>query len=71
MDDADRAEDLIEHTLEDGLAKIRARMSYRELQPCGSCHYCNSYVDGNRLFCCAECSEDHEKVMKQIRINGK
>lgn len=59
-DDADRAEDRIEATLEDSLAQVRHRMAYRELEPCGSCHWCNDDVSGGRLFCCRECSDDFE-----------
>lgn len=59
-DDADLAEERIESVIDDGLAQIRHRMSYRELEPCGACHWCNDALLGGRLFCSRECSDDYE-----------
>ena len=61
MDDANRAEDRIEKTIEASLEQVRRRMEYRELEPIGACHWCNEYIKDNRLFCCRECSDDWER----------
>ena len=63
MDDADRAEDRIETTIQDSLDAVRRRMAYRELMPTGFCHnpLCNTELNNNRLFCDKECSEDYER----------
>lgn len=66
-DEADRAEQRIEEVVDDGLAAIRRRMEYRELEPCGACHWCNDAVNGRRLFCSPECSADYELAKRTAR----
>lgn len=68
MDDADRAEGRIEDTVTDSLDKVRRRMEYRELEPVHACHWCGEKVEGRRLFCNKQCSDDYEK---DKRFHGK
>lgn len=64
MDDADRSDDRIQHTIDDGIANCRRAVS---IQPCGRCYYCDEPVPAHHLFCCSECSTDfrHEQERKK------
>lgn len=62
MDIADKADARIYNAVTDGIEDARRNIANRELQPCGACHYCNSYVRGKQLFCGKECSQDWEKM---------
>lgn len=64
-DDADRADQRIADMVAAGLEKVRRRMESRELEPCGACHWCGSDIDGRRLFCSRECSDDWEKAKRR------
>lgn len=45
-----------------------ARNFKRDIEPCGRCHNCDEHLDDPRkLFCDAECSEDHEKRVRNGR----
>lgn len=44
------------------IAEIRNRG--RELEPCGECHFCESPVQGQQLFCDADCSQDYERTKR-------
>ena len=63
-DDADRADDRIEHAIADGIEACRRAVS---IKPCGHCHYCGEVVPQHHLFCCSECSVDfrHEQERKK------
>lgn len=44
-----------------------ARPKGRALLPKGECYYCEEKVDGQRLFCDLDCSEDYEKLQRKLR----
>lgn len=69
MDEADRADDRIQHMIDDGLARARARME-RSLPSIGVCHWCESPVGAGRIFCSKECSDDHEHERLRRKANG-
>lgn len=60
MDDADRADNLIEGMIANGMAKVRRELD-RSLPSIGICHWCESPVGAGRIFCSKECSDDHER----------
>lgn len=60
-DDVDYANDLSEKEANAGVARIRANAGRRTLLPTGTCHYCDSLVNSNQLFCDKYCAEDYEK----------
>ena len=72
-DDADNSDDKIEAMREIGLAEVRKRMATRDLQPAGFCHspLCGEAVDGNRLFCDKDCSEDWDRTVAAKQRNGR
>ncbi len=58
-DDADRADERIQHMIDDGMARARLA-NERRLPATGFCHWCTSPTTPGRTFCCKECSTDHE-----------
>lgn len=69
-DESDRASHLEELEREYQLTAIRSKASQR-LQPCGSCHYCESDVSYGLLFCddyCRDYWQQHQEA--QLR-NGR
>lgn len=65
MDIADKADDRIYNVIADALENARRNIIKRELEPCGSCHYCSSYTHGKQLFCSKDCAEDHAKYISK------
>lgn len=59
MDDADRSDDRIQRTIDEGLARVREETA-RHLPSIGCCHWGESPVGAGRVFCSKECSDDHE-----------
>lgn len=59
MDEADRAE-------RDTEIHMRAALLQRKptLAPKGACHFCDEPAEPPRLFCSAECREDHERLSR-------
>lgn len=68
-DDADRADDRIEHMIADGIARAKREMD-RSLPSIGVCHWCESPVGAGRIFCSKECSEDHEHESVRRKASG-
>ena len=68
-DDADRSDDRIQNTIDDGIRE--ARRAVRELVPSGHCHWCDEAVPHGYLFCCGECREDWEHDHKRRKDTGK
>ena len=69
MDDADRADGRIQEMIEAGMARAKAALE-RRLPSTGQCHWCFEPVEGGRLFCCRECSDDHEADRLARKRNG-
>ena len=59
-DEIDRAEELSDALFSFKLTEARQKANTRELQPTGLCHYCESEVFGEKLFCNVGCSSDFE-----------
>ena len=72
-DVVDDSDDKIEAMREMGLAQVRKRMAVRDLQPAGFCHspLCGEAVEGNRLFCDKDCSEDWDRAHAAKLRNGR
>lgn len=72
-DAADDSDDNIAAMTDIGLAQVRKRMAVRDLQPAGACHspLCGESIDGNRLFCNRDCSEDWDKAQAAKRRGGR
>jgi hypothetical protein len=70
MDEADRADDRIQNTIDDGIARVRRQME-RILPSIGVCHNCESPVGSGRTFCSKECSDDYDALIEARKRNGK
>jgi hypothetical protein len=57
-DDADRADSLIESTLQDALAAARMTMGP---EATGYCLWCEEPLAEGRRWCCIECREEWER----------
>lgn len=68
MDDADRADDRITNAVADGINECRRASS---LIATGFCHYCNEPLPTGRLYCNAECRDDHEYELAAKKRNGR
>ena len=44
---------------------------FPKLDRCGSCHYCEEEVEGDRLFCSPECAADYEYEQKTLKAQGR
>ena len=44
---------------------------FPRLDRCGSCHYCSEVVNGDKLFCGAECAADYEYEQKTLKAQGR
>jgi hypothetical protein len=51
------------------VAAIRKRPS-SGLLPCGQCHWCDSAVQGQRIFCDGECADQHELMRRRGAMKG-
>ena len=69
MDDADRAESVIEQVIADGMARAR-KMAERVLPVTGQCLWCAEPIVG-RPFCSLDCCRDYENEQAARRRNGK
>lgn len=65
-DDADRADQRITDTVNDGIAAARRALS-NSLTACGVCHFCESPIGTGRVFCSNECCADwrHEQERRK------
>lgn len=68
MDDADRADDLVQQTID--IARAQAASAPR-LQPRGKCYYCGECVVGKLLFCDIVCRDDLAAEEEQLRRMGR
>lgn len=60
-DEADMANDMAELSLQMALRNVN---SGPKLQPNGLCYYCESHVEGEKLFCDKDCADDYEKEQR-------
>lgn len=67
-DICDDADQRIFDARDEGIARIRDVMNRRELEPCGACHWCSSYVTSDRLFCDGECADEHAVMLQRGRL---
>ena len=70
-DKLDRAEVEIQRTIDHGIAVARAGLAGgRKLTPKGYCHNCDEPFPGDaeKLFCDADCREDHERITANRRL---
>lgn len=52
------------------IAKARSNKPKREIT--GHCWYCNDIVEGDKIYCSAECRDDHELEQAAFRRhNGR
>ncbi|MDP2786625.1 MAG: hypothetical protein Q8O79_00900 [Pseudomonadota bacterium] len=67
MDDADRAEDLIEHALEDALEEVRRSQSGPLAMGC--CLFCDTPLGIGLRWCNADCRNawQHEQDLRMMR----
>lgn len=57
-DIVDRANVVVANHEADGIARARRALEQREMQPCGSCHWCNEPLrQANQLFCDNVCGD--------------
>lgn len=70
MDEADRADSAIEHLIADGMERVRRKLE-RCLPSIGVCHNCESSINGGRVFCSKECSDDWDARQEARRRNGE
>lgn len=68
MDDADRAEERIQNTLNDALAEVRRKPS---LLAVGYCHSCGEAIQTGHLFCDVDCRQDFEAREAARKRNGR
>ena len=64
-DEIDLANEQADRWLQQSLAATRA--TSRELQPRGTCHYCEAefgVAETQKLFCDLDCAKDHEAERK-------
>jgi len=69
MDDADRAEELIEQVVEDGRAEASRRAASPEIAATGECRFCLAPLPAGLRFCDADCRNawQHENDLKMMR----
>lgn len=68
MDEADIASDHEAKTLAAQIAAARVQRA-TGLMPCGACHYCDTAVTSQRLFCDGECADAW--TVEQRRLAGR
>ena len=68
-DDADRADQRITDTIEDGVAASRRALG-NSLAACGVCHWCESPIATGRVFCSTECCNDFEHERQRRKDMG-
>ena len=68
-DDADRADQRITDTIEDGVAAARWELG-NSLAACGICHWCESPIATGRVFCSTECCNDFEHERQRRKDMG-
>jgi hypothetical protein len=70
VDDADRAQEVIEASLAKALAR---RRPVEGLAAAGACHYCAEAVGGGRLFCDSECEGEwqRERHLRALRYGTR
>ena len=68
MDDADRSDDRIQRTVDEGRARAKLAMDNPRLRPIiieldgtrfGVCHHCESPIHPGHLFCPTDIEPDH------------
>lgn len=69
MDDADRAEDLIEHAIEDGIAE--ARRTPPGPAAIGECLFCGKPLPAPRRWCDAACRDDWQAEQDDRKRGGR
>lgn len=68
-DEVDFSNQLSERERADQVQRIRDKNKMsRSLVPVGTCHYCDTEVNSNQLFCDHYCAEDYEKEVTSPRI---
>ena len=69
-DAADRADSVIQGSVDAALDEARHALSQRALLPCGVCHWCGETLHhAAALYCDSDCAADH--AADQRRITGK
>ena len=68
-DDADRADSLIDSTIQARVQRASQEARRRQLIPLGTCYYCESPLRNGMLFCDAECRNDWEEEQAAHRRN--
>ena len=68
-DDADRADQRITDTIEDGVEACRRALG-NSLAACGCCHWCESPIATGRVFCSTECCKDWEHERQRRKDIG-
>jgi hypothetical protein len=67
-DDADRSDDRIQHTIDDGINECRRA---KTLVASGQCYYCADPVPHGYLFCCGDCRTDWEYEQARKKAMGR
>lgn len=72
MDDADRADELIERVHDDALAEAHVRATVPEIESTGYCLDCLAPLSDGLRFCDADCRNawQHEQDLKMMRGVG-
>lgn len=68
-DDADRSDQRITDTVEDGIFAARRALS-NSLTAIGLCHWCESPITNGRVFCSTECCRDYEHERQRRKDIG-
>jgi hypothetical protein len=68
-DEADLAFEVEQQSLNSAIA-FQLKQKPR-LHPKGECHYCDTTVSAQQLFCNSDCAAEWERVDKQLRAAGK
>lgn len=69
MDDADRSDQRITDTVDDGIARARRSLG-TDLKAIGCCHWCESPITTGRVFCSHECCEDYRHEQQRRKALG-
>lgn len=73
-DPADRTDEDIHATVDEGVAICTEAAKHRELVPTGKCRYCFELVEDGQLFCppeVNECAKDWAHAQARKKANGK
>jgi hypothetical protein len=70
-DEADRADQEVETSLQEALYRIRSVKKAQPAQPRGECFFCEAALDLDKRFCDSDCASDYEREERIRRSTGR